>query len=405
MIVVDCGSVVGLISQQVSASAQLLCCGEQYHPLTMDAIVQFVRNALCTAKNFNVLGSTFLYDPNVTARYYKFPSPMDQTTPLEILISITQLYALVSVSIAGYKMISNSIKKLQLISRLVSLQVERKKDETKKDKNEVVARRIVTESLLEESDAAIRSFFVGVNVFAIGITFVWLSANSYHVTSTDWIGGVAGLIHALTVAEIALIVLLYYMVKDARDSMRKSKDMKEFAANLCKSKGFADVDVLTVEEFGWLSADDNGTSPLFWTDGDVPNDVVTDGKMLTKAEDSVATKLSKLAKTVDPQVAENLTIKSELSRFEGLREYLYLVLNFFAFYGYGACILVYYFQDEKTQPSFLKAALLHLPNTDADWLGNAVGDFMWTVEPIVILGSPLVMQSIAKNDKKKEKVA
>jgi hypothetical protein len=49
--------------------------------------------------------------------------------------------------------------------------------------------------------------------------------------------------------------------------------------------------------------------------------------------------------------------------------------------------------------------LLHLPNADADWLGNAVGDFMWTVEPIIILGSPLVVQSITKNAKKKEKIA
>ena len=370
----------------------------------MDAIVQFVRNALCTAKNFNVLGSTFLYDPNVTARYYDFPSPMDQTTPLEILISITQIYAMVTVSIAGAKMIASSIKKLHLISRLVSLQVER--NDAKKDKNEVVARRIVTESLLQESDAAIRSFVVGVNVLAIGISFFWLAANSYHITSTDWIGGVAALIHALTVAEIALLVLLYYMVKDARDAMRKSNDMKKFAANLSASKGFSEVDSLTVEQFAWLSVNDgDDTSPLFWTSGDVSSDVVVDGKMLTKAEEAVATKLAKLAKSVDPEIADSLLVKSEVSRFEGLREYVYLVLNFFAFYGYAACILVYYFQNEEAQPSFMRSVLLHLPNADADWLGNAVGDFMWTVEPIVILGSPLVVQSIKKDAKKKEKVA
>ena len=363
----------------------------------MDAIVQFIRNGLCTAKNFNFLGSTFLYDPNVTARYYNFPPPMDQTTPLEILISITQIYALVSVSIAGAKMISSAIKKLHLISRLVNLQIKR--NDTTKDKNEVVARRIVTESLLQESDAAIRSFFVGLNVFAIGISFVWLSANSYHITSTDWIGGVAGLIHALTIAEIALLVLLFYMIKDARDAMRKAKDMKEFAANLSESKGFTDVDSLTVEKFGWLSSEeDSDESPLFWTIGNVASDVATDGKILTKVEEAVVSKLVKLGKSVDSQIAESLLVKSEVSRFEGLREYGYLVLNFFAFYGYAACILVYYFQDEEAQPSFIRAILLHLPNSDADWLGNAVGDFMWTVEPIVILASPLV-----KPMKKKEK--
>ncbi len=370
----------------------------------MDAIVQFVRNALCTAKNFNVLGSTFLYDPNVTARYYEFPSPMDQTTPLEILISITQIYALVTVSIAGSKMIYSSVKKLHLISRLVSLQVER--DDAKKEKNEVVARRIVTESLLQESDAAIRSFFVGLNVFAIGISFFWLSANSYHITSTDWIGGVAALIHALTVAEVALLVLLYYMVKDARDSMRKSTDMKKFADKLSTSKGFSEVDGLTVEEFGWLTSDDDDTaSPLFWTSGNVSSSVAADAKVLTKAEEAVVSKLEKLAKSVDPQVAESLLVKSAVSRFEGLREYVYLVINFFAFYGYAACILVYYFQKEEEQPSYMRSMLLYLPNADADWLGNATGDFMWTVEPLIILGSPMIVQSITKNNEKKVKVA
>lgn len=370
----------------------------------MDAIVQFVRNALCTAKNFNVLGSTFLYDPNVTAQYYEFPSPMDQTTPLEILISITQIYALVTLSIAGSKMIYSSVKKLHLISRLVSLQADRD-DDAKKEKNEVVARRIVTESLLQESDAAIRSFFVGLNVLAIGISFFWLSANSYHITSTDWIGGVAALIRALTVAEFALFVLLYYMVKDARDAMRKSNDMKKFAAKLSTSKGFTEVDGLTVEEFGWLTSDDLTTTPLFWTNGDVSSSVAADAKVLTKTEEVVVSKLEKLAKSVDPQVAESLLVKSDVSRFEGLREYVYLVLNFFAFYGYAACILVYYYQKEEEQPSFMRSILLHLPNADADWLGNAVGDFMWTVEPLVILGSPMIAESITKNAEKKEKVA
>ncbi|KAL7459238.1 hypothetical protein ACHAWC_010917, partial [Mediolabrus comicus] len=330
----------------------------------MDAIVQFLRNALCTVKNFNVLGDSFLYDPNVTARYYNFPPPLDQTTPLEILISFTQLYALITVSISGYKLFANSgVKKLQLISRLVSVQVERNDDDdVKKDKNEVVARRIVTESLLEESDVAIRSFFVGVNVFAIGISFFWLVANSYHITSTNWIGGVAGLINALTVAEIALLVLLYYMIKDARKAMRKASEMKKFASKISKSKGYSDVDSLTVEEFGWLSeGDDNSTSPFFWASGDIASNTATDGKMLTKAEDAVASKLAALAKNVDSNVAEAILAKSEVSRFEGLREYVYLVINLFAFYGYASCILVYYFQDENNQPNFI------------DWLGNAVG--------------------------------
>ena len=34
----------------------------------MDAYVQFIRNGMCTVKNFNFLGDTFLYDPKITGK-------------------------------------------------------------------------------------------------------------------------------------------------------------------------------------------------------------------------------------------------------------------------------------------------------------------------------------------------
>jgi hypothetical protein len=377
----------------------------------MDAIVQFVRNALCTGKNFNFLGDTFLYDPKVTAQYYAFPSPLDQTTPLEVLISITQFYAMVSVTIAGYKMLTGGgITKLQLINRLVNVNVEsmekeNKKDDKKKKKDEdnaeAAAKLLVGKSLLQESDAATRSFFVGTNVLVVGLAFLWLFANSWHVTSVDWIGGLVGLIHALTVMEIALLVFLYYMVKDAGGLVRKSFRMKEFAKKIAASKKLSPGTIfISVEEYGWLV---DGWSP-FWTTGDSTS-VAAEGKMLTKEEEAVASKLASFSKKIDADVVDRIRAQSRIALFEGYREYVYLVLNFFAFYGYLVCVLVFYYEDEKTQPDYIKAMLLWMPNADADWLGNAVGDFMWTVEPIIILGSPVITGSMLPRKSKKEKVA
>lgn len=376
----------------------------------MDAVVQFLRNALCTAKNFNFLGDSFLYDPKVTAQYYTFPSPLNETTPLEVLISATQLYALVSTSFAGYKMVTQSgIGKLQLINRLVNLRTKAKEDEKKKkdekktdtEKCEAVARQLVTTSLLDESDAATRSFFVGTNVLVCGISFLWLFANSFHVTSTDWIGGILGLIHALTAMEIALLVFLYYMVKDAGSSIRKSYKMNDFAVTIAASKKLSEIQVknITVEQYSWLV---DGWSP-FW-DGGSSGSVAAEGKMATKEEEAVASKLAVFSKKIDKDISDRIVAQSRISLFEGYREYVYLVLNFFAFYGYLACIIVYYYQDESAQPDFIRSMLLWMPNGDADWLGNAVGDFAWTVEPIIILGSPLVVKSMSPK-KKKEKVA
>lgn len=364
----------------------------------MDAIVQFIRNALCTTKNFNLLSDTFLYDPKVTAQYYKFPSPLDQTTPLEILISVTQFYAFVSVSIAGFRMLTDGgVKKLQLIQRLMnamSKKQDAKKKDDKKSSSEAAARRLVVESLVKEGDAATRSVFVGANVLAIGIAFFWLFANSYHVTSTDWIGGIYGLIHALTVMEVALLFLLVFMVKDASSWIRKSFQMKAFAKRISPSA----VQSITVEQYTWMV---DGWAP-FWTKGSA--DHGAEDKMLEKEEEAVAVQIAAFSKKIGSDVSERIVHESKIALFEGYREYIYLLLNFFAFYGYMVCILVFYFQDEESQPAYIRAMLFYLPNGDADWLGNAVGDFAWTVEPIVILTSPLIANAM-KPKKLKAKVA
>jgi len=383
----------------------------------MDAIVQFVRNALCTAKNFNILGDTFLYDPKVTAQYYAFPPPLDQTTPLEIFISITQFYAFVAITLSGYKIITSSgVGKLQLITRLVNLRSTSKEEEKKKkdgDKDDdkssdaassSAARRLVNQSLLDESDQASRSFFVGVNVLVLGLAFFWLFANSFHVTDTDWIGGLWGLIYALIVMEIALVVFLYYMVKDAGSSVRKSKRMEEFAKKMeSKSKGLTPEDVgsITVEEYGWLV---DGWSP-FWADGAGDNATIlsAEGKMLTKEEEAVASRIDALSKKVGSDVPDKIREGARTALFEGYREYVYLVLNLLAFYGYFACIVTEYYPDEATKPEYVHAILGWMTNADAGWLGNAVGDFAWTVEPIVILSSPMLAGYMSPGEKKKEK--
>jgi hypothetical protein len=368
----------------------------------MDAVVQFVRNALCTVKNFSLLSDTFLYDPKVTAQYYTFPSPLDQTTPLEILISVTQFYAFVSVTRSGFGLLSRGgVKKLHLIQRLMNIKAKTGKEETKKSKDdkaksvsESVARRLVIESLMKEGDAAARSTFIGVNVLAIGIAFFWLFANSYHVTSTDWIGGIVGLIHALTVMEVALVFLLYYMLKDATSWIRKSFQMKEFAKKVSPSQ----IEKITVEQYSWMV---DGWSP-FWTEAS-NSTVGAEEMMLAKEEEAVATHIAAFLKKVDSDTVGRIAIESRISLFEGYREYLYFILNFFAFYGYMVCIVVFYFPDEATQPQYIRSMLFNMSNADVDWLGNAVGDFAWTVEPVVILTSPMILNSM-KPKKSKKKV-
>jgi hypothetical protein len=401
----------------------------------MDAYVQFVRNALCTIKNFDLFSTTFLYDPKVTSEYYDFPSPLNETTPLEFLIAITQLYAFVSVSLAGYRMIMHAgLGKLRLLGRLMEIKKatdheEREKNKSKTEEEEkkknkknktkedescddesetavmaaAVARRLVLESIIDEGDASSRSTFVGINVLVVGLAFFWLFANSFHVTSTNWIGGTAGLIHSLTVMELGLVVFLYYMARDARGHVSRSRRMVKFATKISKSRRLSIEDArgITVEEYGWLVP--GGWSP-FWARG-ASNPVVSESKLLTKEEEDVASNLSSFVIRIDDDVVDGILARSRISSFEGYREYVYLALNFFAFYGYFACILVYYHPDESSRPEYVRGMLFGMKGADADWLGNAVGDFMWTVEPIIILSSPMIFDSLSPKKAKKEKLS
>jgi hypothetical protein len=208
-----------------------------------------------------------------------------------------------------------------------------------------------------------------------------------------------GLIHALTAMEINLLVFLYYMVKDAGSATRKSVRMQNFSEEIAASKKGMDVESITIEQYSWLV---DGWSP-FWTEGS-SDSISAEEKMLTKEEEAVASKLTAFSKKIDQDVADRIRLQSRISLFEGYREYIYLILNFFAFYGYFVCIVVFYYQEESVQPDYIRAMLLWKPNGEADWLGNAVGDFMWTLEPVIILGSPMIVNSMSPK-KEKEKVA
>lgn len=375
----------------------------------MDAVVQLLRNALCTAKNFNFLGDTFLYDSKVISRHYAAPEPFDQTTPLELLISFTQFYVVVTATLGGFKLVTGMMGKLKLLNRLVNLQAAAKKfdaDKKKKDdddgngKVDAVARKLVTKSILDESDSAARLVIVGANLLVIGPAFFWLFAHSFHVTGTDLIGGIWGLIHALSAMEVCLIVFLYYMAKDAGNAIRRSYRMKKFADEIATKGKVSDVESVTAEQYGWLVG---GWSP-FWASGK-SDDAAAEGKMLTKEEEAVASNLTKFAKKVDADVAVAIQAKAGMSLFEGYREYVYMFLNFCAFYGYLVGILAFYYQDEEKQPEYIRAMLFWMPNDSVSWIGNAVGDLAWTMEPVIILTSPVIMNSLAPMEKKKEKVA
>lgn len=377
----------------------------------MDAIVQLVRNGLCCIKDLDLFADSWIHDPMVLFRIYQPGHPRNRTTPLELAIFFSQLYALVTVTLAGVKLIKQTgWRKLLRAGRVRSFRAQ-------SNDNASLASKIVDESIKNEESAAIRSIFVGVNVAAIGICFFWLCANSLHITMVNWFGGLQGLIHALTVMEIGLLPLLVYMIIDANEMFKKAKRMTDFSALLKKSKGklssVGGKDLLNAETYSWIVS--GGWSP-FWSEGIASyakkQSTTEEEKEVNEELRKVKTTVERLLATSDSDekeakilrralddTADRLESEAHVVRMEGYREYLYFVLNFVAFYGYLLGILVFYFDDEETH-HHLKSVKFGFSNADADWHGNFAGDLMWTIEPLVILGSPTLMGWLKPKEEK-----
>lgn len=372
----------------------------------MDAIVQLIRNALCCIKDLDLLPYTILNDPANVAKFYTFPSPhMDKTTPLEVLIAITQLYACISCSISGFKLLKNNgVLRLRKLSQIANVMKHKYKDIKSKK-----AIDIIQKSIFHEASAAMKDTLVGVCVFSIGVSFFWLFGNSLHVTAVGWIGGLPALIHALTVMEIALLPLLYLMIKDAAGGISKAGRIQALVDKFNGKKAEKDDDSwLDLETFTLIQGED--WTPIWSSPSIIDSNMeeTAQEKVLEKDAEVVESKIKALTdgKTVilSNEKGERLETLAVTSKYEGYREYVYFLLNFIAFYGYLLGIICYYFDDkEGEQPSFVTNMKMGYSNEVADWTGNFAGDLMWTIEPAIILSSPMILRMLTKRGETKVK--
>jgi len=365
----------------------------------MDAVVQLLRNALCCIKDFQLFDEYGIHDATLPALLYSdIPAPIHQTTPLEYLICLTQFYAFVSTSKSGFNLMIS--RKYQKLERLLEI------FKGAKIEDHSTAQRIILESLIQEMEAALRNIVVGICVFPIGVAFLWLSANSLHITETNWIGGLPALIHALTVMEVFLVPLLYFMWIDSSALVSKAKRMLD-TKKIMEDSGCISSEKINSIVYSWLVA----TWQPFWkeADGIDLTDEVKIEKLFSSELKEIETNIKEFGKEGGSKVGLDATTSLESASWrakkEGQREFLYFVLNFVAFYGYLLGILAYYFPDgDDGINAFPVVTSLNLGMTTsvADWTGNFAGDFCWTVEPVVILLSPIFLLRFSPTQKIKK---
>lgn len=247
----------------------------------------------------------------------------------------------------------------------------------------------------------------------MGLPFFWLFANSWHVTEAGWIGGLVALIDALTVMEVCLIPLLYYMIVDGFDLLSKVQQTKECIETVSnKNKFTPDYLNITRYEFmepTWVPFFEEGASPL---GGGSPE---KEGQQLeattktveqtlglwfapnnsTSSKDDDNEKDAKIRKEAMENALSGMKKSMVGLSAKGNREFLYFVLNFIAFYGYLMAIVTFYYPDDEFQPSWVTQMKFGYDNNFADWSGNFAGDLMWTIEPMVILASPYYLSRLA----------
>lgn len=337
----------------------------------MDTIVQLIRNGLCCIKDLNLFPDSGIH----AAAELPLPEPMNKTTPLEFLIAISQFYAFVSVSMSGFSLLLDSgYRKLRRVEKI----------QMKHKNTGGTADAILMERLDKEKATAKKNMFIGANVFSIGVCFFWLTANSLHVTETDWIGGIQALIHALTIMEVALVPLLYFMIADSIMLIGKASVMEYLAKILRKCNDKVPAVILTDDTFAVLLQ--KGWTP-FWAgkssldDDDEEQEITKEvSNLVAELEAWTNEKDNTAMKATIKETAARLDADAVTTRYQAYREIFYFLLNFVAFYGYMIGVLVYYKNaEDHEQPIYVRGLKLGLSNNDADWTGNFAGDLMWTI--------------------------
>ena len=275
-------------------------------------------------------------------------------------------------------------------------------------------------SLSEQKSKLNRDLVESCACLVIGPCFIWLAANSLHVTETPYIGGIDGVILALIFMELALLPLLYFMKTDATTEREAGSSMMDLA-DKCWDGDFKFKDEKEVFEYVSAAvavraetvepADDDKTPKKKDRDADdealydkglfegfgqdsCKNDVLYPwyGKDSTPSAEVVLEAFHTVASGVDAMsTSGGLVLDAaplvqgggERRHVDGLRSWLYVFLNFAAFYGYALSIIVYYLPSGAS--ALADALKLGMADEAADWWGNFAGDLCWTIEPAMII--------------------
>lgn len=370
--------------------------------------VQFFRNFFCVLKSIASISGAglpiYLVILNNRIHQTDYGLISTKTTVVEYIIATLQFLGIVFNFVNGVKGLRHGYysylknkKYLYLLNRL-SLE----------NKYKSCYFTIVGNQLNSDINSSIHEITGGFFQLVIATGFFFLTCNSLHIVGPNHPKPV---IDALIGQEIALLYFLGRMTKGYFKCISNYTEYHEVASlmdNLNKNyEGISDSNLLR-----FLFGYGFGTERLFEALASIKpnysvlseyihhdeNLVEIDHQMtnlLIKELQATESLVAYITKATDERAKEfrgncmlSLKIKSVDSLANSSLEFMYLILNFMAGYGYMMGILAYYFpiSNGATLPLWLQVLFLGLSPARADWWGNLVGDVAWTIEPIIMLG-------------------
>jgi hypothetical protein len=394
--------------------------------------VQLFRNAFCVVRSVAPKESFIFKVP--------FPHSKLPLTWIDFGVASMQLPAIYFFASGGVRSLYSSYEEVRKYKKLITVADRHRFHDI--DANEAVGPELVSavlrHGLAAELQQARRQFKVGVCQLLISAAFVLFSLNTLQVRLSrhpmSVINGVVLMLAGLSYLLYTMVLTMWSRYTSAVRARKLKKRLRnssngnslEEIVNLTYRAGFGEnlMDALVA----LTAAHDSGEPQLTFQHKDaeisdyeavVESDLETIGAALSGLRDEEAdaaavssgttprrhTRSKARAASAESQAPTALLRALDAHilaqhRSLGLTAAFFL-LNAAAGYGYLMPVLAYYLPHEK-QPSgsvvgaLLKLAMFTLPSSLADWRGNMVGDVAWTLEPLLVLAAPTLLQMAQK---------
>lgn len=355
-------------------------------------LFQFVRNFVCVVRSLSPADGLAFAIP-----FPQAPSPLHLVNCTELFLATGQaaaVYLLFKASCYditfGFNDFHRSKRLLKDLDRLSITESQGSAEHT-----------ILRHGLTADRAGACQRQLVGVCEFLIACAYVFLLANSLHATGPSHPHPIY---RSLIVMELCVAYLLTVMWRSLWAKVSAAESCSALAAQLQVKGAVSNLKVLELaDDCGFTNMMDAVTviDPLFTPScrfqGDgLKADLTAIHALIADSKDQEREEL----------ISYLLTRSNRLSVESVIAGFVFL-FNLTAGVAYMVGILAFYFPNAGSTPGTVSqiahVLMFKMSRANAEWYGIFTGDLAWTLEPLLVLASPWLIQRFTKEVEKAPK--